>query len=1459
MMTGTLSIKIWPSVFMMLYAFGTLLGQTEYKMQNNLVHDCEGVLTHSEEGEDKNYDHNEDYTFTICIPGATFIYIDFGYFATERTYDVMTIYDGPDRNSPVLGTLSGILLPAPSFVARSGCVTIHFKSDDNITANGWRMNWRAEFELPPPPTIKIISNLECPLKDLVFELSFPVACDQLVPANFNVLGPGGAMVSEVTVLNCINGKATQFSLKFVPALDKPVSYRVSFVYQYIDECGKEHLLSSSLLFTLSNCPFSVDIYLKGDTVCQGACTELEAITTADFRQSFRYLWLPGGQTSNVIRVCDSVQTLYTVIATEIGTGLTDTAIFIYTPLQIPKILNPVRDTVCANTSNWMYQVDLVGGDFFSATIIPANRKTGIYEFWRRSGGNAITSDTVRYIAPNGCETSDVVFIFPIRAGADLKACVGDPPIRLSGGSPSGGFWSGSDLDPNGTFDPQVPGSYSFQYTAPNGCIASKKIDVFNNPKILNPVSDTVCASANNWQYLVDVPGGDFFSGIIPPNQRKTGLYEFWRMAGGDTLRVDTVTYVDPNGCKVRDTIFVLPVSAGAMQSVCQGSPPFNLTGASPSGGFWVGPYTDSTGRFNPIDTGTFTLVYQAFNGCQAEKTVRVNLIPSFLNPIQDTICASAPNWQYSTSITGGTFASSSIPPAQSRSGIYEFWRWSAGSGVHRDVVSYTAPNGCIVLDTVFIYPVYAGPTEAACQGSLSFQLNGGTPSGGFWSGPFVDSAGRFDPTLTGTYIINYQAPNGCISSKTVNVGDSISIAPMDTICHTQTIQLNASPRGGIWSGIGVIDSINGRVDATKAIANQWNRFVYKINGCQKTQDLFMTKPNAGADVHICLGQSKLSLPERGRWIGPGSYDYSKNEFLIDTLKEGKYNYILHFNSCRDTFALFVHDVQLDSQITNPFCFVDEEIDLNTILLPNLFPGSFTGNGVSLTDSVWTFNPQRAGPGKHTIVYESYGCPDSTELEVEIPISFMEYSFCDRSPPTILPISPTGGVWQGIGFLDENTGLFDPELSGLGRHKVSYITPAGCRADTIVEVIVFEQVEIQNVDLQYCFKNEDIPVTLAPPGGGFFINGVLSAPMFNPALLGTGNWELYYTKGTGACASFDRSYIRILAPITKRSSSVSDSICPGQRTTISIDAFGGSGGLTYTWDHGLGFGSSHIVDPLVSSWYVVTVTDQCSDPLIDSVYIKVYDPFVIDTMRGPDVCFGEETYVSINLDTAKYDIRWQTSPPAIGPRLSGKPGIYSVEITELATGCKQSTDIELPGAKPLSANFGITPNQPCIDIVDNTVEIIDLGVGYTSGTIDFGDGSAPVDLLSSGPIVHQYTDTGSFVITMRVMNDLGCEEVVQRIICVKNLVRVFIPTVFSPNGDGRQDFFEIFNVGVDILRWSVFDRFGARVFETNSGDDRWDGSFKGKQVVPGVYVVVIEYINSDNGKKEIFYGDITVIR
>ncbi len=95
--------------------------------------------------------------------------------------------------------------------------------------------------------------------------------------------------------------------------------------------------------------------------------------------------------------------------------------------------------------------------------------------------------------------------------------------------------------------------------------------------------------------------------------------------------------------------------------------------------------------------------------------------------------------------------------------------------------------------------------------------------------------------------------------------------------------------------------------------------------------------------------------------------------------------------------------------------------------------------------------------------------------------------------------------------------------------------------------------------------------------------------------------------------------------------------------------------------------------------------------------------------------------------------------------------------------------------------------------------------------------------------------------------------------------VYIPNVFSPNGDNMNDFFQVFaDIGIveNIKQYAIYDRWGNQVYaakdiDISSTDKWWDGSFKGEQLKQGVYAffMEIEFFNTD---VKTYQGDITIM-
>ena len=88
---------------------------------------------------------------------------------------------------------------------------------------------------------------------------------------------------------------------------------------------------------------------------------------------------------------------------------------------------------------------------------------------------------------------------------------------------------------------------------------------------------------------------------------------------------------------------------------------------------------------------------------------------------------------------------------------------------------------------------------------------------------------------------------------------------------------------------------------------------------------------------------------------------------------------------------------------------------------------------------------------------------------------------------------------------------------------------------------------------------------------------------------------------------------------------------------------------------------------------------------------------------------------------------------------------------------------------------------------------------------------------------------------------------------------YLPTAFTPNGDGLNDEVQPYLIGMKGLKsFSVFNRWGNLIFYTTTYGKKWDGKFQGVDQNPGVYVWILEFYDSNN-KKVMEKGTITLIR
>ena len=112
---------------------------------------------------------------------------------------------------------------------------------------------------------------------------------------------------------------------------------------------------------------------------------------------------------------------------------------------------------------------------------------------------------------------------------------------------------------------------------------------------------------------------------------------------------------------------------------------------------------------------------------------------------------------------------------------------------------------------------------------------------------------------------------------------------------------------------------------------------------------------------------------------------------------------------------------------------------------------------------------------------------------------------------------------------------------------------------------------------------------------------------------------------------------------------------------------------------------------------------------------------------------------------------------------------------------------------------------------------------------------------------------------------GCSDYDDVTIVVQKDRRVYIPTAFSPNGDGDNDTFYIYvdrSQVTKINNFSIFNRWGEQVFEapsfTPDSPIGWDGNFKNERLDPAVFVYFAE-IEFIDGHVEMYKGDVTLLK
>ncbi|GAA4750814.1 hypothetical protein GCM10023229_34450 [Flavisolibacter ginsenosidimutans] len=324
---------------------------------------------------------------------------------------------------------------------------------------------------------------------------------------------------------------------------------------------------------------------------------------------------------------------------------------------------------------------------------------------------------------------------------------------------------------------------------------------------------------------------------------------------------------------------------------------------------------------------------------------------------------------------------------------------------------------------------------------------------------------------------------------------------------------------------------------------------------------------------------------------------------------------------------------------------------------------------------------------------------------------------------------------------------------------------------------------------------------------------------------------------------DTLYARLVDTLKLRAHAGSDALyCGNEPVMIGENP---KPEVVYSWSPAIGLSDPNIADPLASpqttTTYLLTVRSSgggCRNQ--DSVVVRSSSLDSTLTVLGKTVyCLGNDDSTVLNVQAAD-KIQWyKNGVPVTGankPRYEvTQTGSYSAVLSS-NLGCTVNTrsqSVLIDQAKP-----GITyPVEYAAINLPYSLQARTFGTSVLWQPSTYLDNPSSVTPMFKGATEQSYT--------IRIETVTGCVTVDTQLVKVVPQADIFVPTAFTPNGDGMNDILRPVLMGIKQLTYfRIYNRWGQLLHETRIASAEWDGKVGGVPQPSGVVVWIAEGIGSD---------------
>ena len=1094
-----------------------------------------------------------------------------------------------------------------------------------------------------------------------------------------------------------------------------------------------------------------------------------------------------------------------------------------------------------------------------------------------SGSSGTYTYTVNGLAPCTSASAEltITLVDQPDAGTDgtLLLCATGGPSALSdgltGAPDAGGVWTGPTGVPvTDVFTPgtDAPGTYLYTVNATAPCSNSSstvEVTVVDQPDAGADGAVTLCSASDPTDLFPLLgpdaqvggqwtgPGGTSNNGTIDPSSADAGSYSYTLVAPAPCVQssasivVDIIAAPDPGN----DGTLTICASGSDVDL-------FTGLGGTPDvGGGWTGPdNTAVDGVFTPgVDVaGTYLYTIIGIAPClNSSAAVEVTEVdqPDAGNDGAVTLCSSGEPFDLfpllgPTAQAGGEWigpdgspSTGNIDPSSADPGAYTY--------------TLDAPAPCIISSSTIEVDLLAPPSPGT-NGTLSicasgpdvdlFAALGGAPDvGGTWTDPSgspVDGVIPAADALNGTYtyLVAGNAPCPDASAEVEVSVFTIPDAGVDgslDLCDDGTAPVD------------LIDQLGG----TPTLGGIWTDPMGTVHG--PTFD-------AASDL-------------------PGTYTYTLNAPLPCP-------------SASSTVTIGVIDPPpTGSNVDLTYCSIDPAFLLFDAFDPTVPVGGTWTNAAGAPVG-GTFTPGSTPSGVYTYTLEATSpCSDGIHLVTisiqEAPDAGIDGSMTLCSSASAVDLSDgltgtpdAGGTWTNpLGSATSN--VLDPSTSAGGVFEYTISGGGICpddQASVTVEVVQAAWSGTGGV-VSLCSNESAVDPSLwlggsPDPGGGWTDPDGATITSVDPGSAVNGTYS-YTVAGTTPCPDSNTTVqLSITAPPVAGADGTVD-LCAGDAPLVlsaSLLSGASNGGQ---WTDGSGTTISNF-DPVPGDETMLTYTVQGTGPcasLFDSALLTLtVNPTPVPgfTVQNASGCAPLEVLFTALPDPSFQTYQWEFGNGGAGPNgieaiyTFSQPGTFPVRLTVVDVhGCAgtmlQSGAVFVSGGP--TPTFTLSADRI-------SVEAPTFGVFHTGSDDEYYQWVVPYDTLEvQAPFTWTIpsAEVGYYPVCLIATDSMGCSNSICLDVLVDDVLTVFVPNAFTPNGDDVNEYFQPSVIGLEPESYELIiaDRWGIPVFASTDPAEAWNGSMNnaGELLPQDVYVWRLLARDQFGAERKEFIGTVTLLK